>query len=79
MTPCERVQALECQAGPDPSRRARGRLAVGDRVRDYGLVGEARARPQEPLQLGALAQILKAAEGGDDLLALRPSGRFSTI
>ena len=65
-------QALECQGGPDPSRRARRRLAVGDGAHDDGLVGEARARAQQPLQLPALAQIFQATERGDDLLAHRP-------
>src|ERR1700677_1760395 len=65
-------QALEHQGGPDPSRRARRRLAVGDGAHDDGLVGEARARPQQPLQLPALAQIVQATERGDDLLAHRP-------
>jgi len=65
-------QALECQGGPDPSRRARRRLAVGDGAHDDGLVGEARARPQQPLQLPALAQIFQATERGDDLLAHHP-------
>jgi hypothetical protein len=50
-------------------RRARRRLAGGDGVDDNGLGGEARARAQQPLQLPALAQILDAAERGDDLLA----------
>src|SRR5271168_819012 len=49
-----------------------GRLAVGDRAHDDGLVGEACTRAQQPLQLPALAQILKAAESADDLLAHRP-------
>ena len=65
-------QALEYQGGPDPSRRARRRFAVGDGAHDDGLVGEARARAQQPLQLPALAQIFEAAERGDDLLAHRP-------
>ena len=65
-------QALEHQGGPDPSRRARRRLAVGDGAHDDGLVGEARARPQQSLQLPALAQIFQATERGDDLLAHRP-------
>src|SRR6202021_689848 len=65
-------QALEHQGGPDPSRRARRRLAVGDGANDDGLVGEARARPQQSLQLPALAQLFQATERGDDLLAHRP-------
>src|SRR5271156_4924908 len=65
-------QALEHQGGPDPSRRARRRLAVGDGAHDDGLVGEAPARPQQSLQLPALAQIFQATERGDDLLAHRP-------
>ena len=52
-------------------RRARRRLARGDRVDDDGFGGEARARAQQPLQLSALTQILDAAERGDDLLAHR--------
>ena len=73
-------QTLEWRGGPDPLRRARRRLAVGHGAHDDGLVGEARARPQQPLQLPALAQIFQATERGDDLLATAPSSRwFSTI
>ena len=75
-------QALEHQGGPDLSRRAHRRLAVGDGAHDDGLVGEARARAQQSLQLPALAQIFQATERGDDLLvrtAPSSSRRFSTI
>ena len=62
-------QSLEDESGPDPPRRARRDGALGDGVDDDGFRGEARARPQQPLQLAAVAQILDAAERGDHLLA----------
>ena len=62
-------QSFERQRRPDAPRRTRRRLAGGDGVDDDRLGGEARARAQQPLQLPALAQILDAAERGDDLLA----------
>ena len=62
-------QSFEYESGPDASRRARRHGAVGDGVDDNGFRGEACARPQQPLQLPALAQILDAAERRDHLLA----------
>src|ERR1039458_9308887 len=62
-------QALEDQGGSDASRRARRHCAFGDGVDDNGLRREARARPQQSLQLPAVAQILNASERGDHLLA----------
>src|ERR1700723_1148021 len=64
-------QPLEHQRRPDPSRRARGPPAGGDGFQPDRLVGEARPRPQQPLQLPALAQLVEAAERGDYLLAHR--------
>jgi hypothetical protein len=54
---------------PDPSRRSGRHPAVGDGGHDDRLVGEARARLQQPLQSPALAEIFGATERGDDLLA----------
>src|SRR5260370_40782940 len=64
-------QAFKDQSRPDAPRRTRCDAAGGGGVDDDRLLGEARARTQQPLQLAALAQILDPAEGGDDLLAHR--------
>ena len=62
-------QSLEYESGPDAPRRVRRNGALGEGVDDDGFRGEARARPQQSLQLPAVAQILDAAERGDNLLA----------
>lgn len=62
-------QSLEDKGGPDPPRRIRRDGPLGDGVDDDGFRGKARARPKQPLQLTAVAQILDAAERGDHLLA----------
>jgi hypothetical protein len=64
-------QALKDERRPNAPRRTRCDTAGGDGVDDNRLGGEARARTQQALQLAALAQVLDAAEGGDDLLAHR--------
>ena len=62
---------LEGERRPDAPRRDDRRLAAVERVEHDRLVGEARARAQQPLQLPALLQILDPAERGDHLLAHR--------
>ena len=64
-------QPFKHQGRPDPSRRARDRIASGDGFEDNHLVGEARARSQQPIQLPALAQLVEATDRGDHLLAHR--------
>ena len=61
-------QALEHQSRPDAARRVRRHRSLGEGVDDDGFRGEARARPQQSLQLAAVAQILDAAQRGDHLL-----------
>jgi hypothetical protein len=62
---------LEGQRRPDAPGRDCRRLAVVERIEHDGLLGEARARAQEPLQLPALLQILDPPERRDHLLAHR--------
>src|ERR1019366_7668844 len=54
------------------SRRRANSSSSMTSFRQRGAKGVARARPQQPLQLPALAQIFQATERGDDLLAHRP-------
>ena len=61
-------QAFEHQARADAPRRVRRRRSLGEGVDDDGLRGEARARPQQSLQLPAVAQILDAPQRSDHLL-----------
>jgi hypothetical protein len=61
-------QALEHQSRPDAARRIRRQRSLGVSVDHNGLGGEAGARPQQPLQLTAVAQILEAPQRGDHLL-----------
>src|SRR5260370_28104756 len=65
-------QAFKDQSRPDAPRRTRCDAAGGGGVDDDRLLGEARARTQQPLQLAALAQILDPAHRGDQRLANPP-------
>src|SRR5208283_5331703 len=60
---------LEGERRTDPARRNDRGLAAVERVEHDGLVGEARARAQQALQLPALLQLVDPPEGGDHLLA----------
>src|SRR5271166_2622371 len=62
---------LEGERRTDAPRRDRRRLAAVERVEYDRLVGEARARAQQALQLPALPQLVDPPERGDHLLADR--------
>ncbi len=62
---------LECERRTDAPGRDRRPLAAVERVEHDCLVGEARPRAQEPLQLPALLQVLDPSERRDHLLAHR--------
>ena len=62
---------LEGERRTDAPGRDRRRLAAVERIEHDRLVGEARPRAQQPLQLPALLQILDPPERRDHLLAHR--------
>ena len=62
---------LDSERRPDAPGRDRRRLAAVERIEHNGLLGEARPRAQQPLQLPALLQILDPPERRDHLLAHR--------
>ncbi len=64
-------QPLERQRRPEAPGRDNLRLAAVERVEHDRLVGKARPRAQQPLQLPALLQLVDPPQGGDNLLAYR--------
>ncbi len=64
-------QALESERRPDAPSRSNRRFAAVERVEHDRLVGKARSRAQQPLQLPALPQLVDPPERGDHLLAHR--------